>query len=831
MADGDGFEAGYDDTDDDGDDAWEVVAAAVRSEATAELRRSGPLALGELASRLRGQGIELPELDGLDDEDWEDLVDQSLLATDDIWSGDDDVVWLVEELLGSVVLTRRLSADELSRQAVDLTPDLGTLVWIPHDDGVSLACGGTVRVTYAGDGEERAAEGGSLVGPAGWLSGIEPDGLCSLRWAKAELVVEPVGPSSLDEAASARRVAGLRRLFDERYETGVAVEVDGLAMEAIAADRAAWTAPAAPVQELLASAGLEVRGDWVGPAGEAWDPPGVVAAREHKRAVTKRLGLDRCCLAALEEVERAWRASGADGLPMRRTTVGDQAIDWRSVARALGHGSVAQAFLEVRFSFAGVVEFCAPMIRLGGRLSAPALFLTAMALELEGATLEAEAHLKLATLEDPEFAPALAHLAWYATDRGDVVEAASLLRRAGAVPGDRLLTLLEDRLADSPTAGRNERCPCGSGRKFKACCQRTPRLDLNSRVTWLYQRLAFFSTRPPRLEAIQALHRVAMLRARPEAEDALLAFLVDILIFEGGCADEFRQLRGMLLPGDEAALLASWEGSRLELWEVSEVEPGRQFRLRDTSSGETLLVTERSGSRNAKVGDYLLARVVPVVDQHQIIGPVLNIELHHRPSLIELLDSEPDALDLALWLGRAFAPPHMQTREGEDMVLCNATFDPVDLPLAELEKALDGTFTRDDDGWIWTTELPNGESVIRAFLRRDDEGLLSLQTNSMERYERLSALLGEIAPDLELVGKETQTIEEAVARASQDGGGGGAPTPAELPPGALEAVTELMQQMERRWVDESIPALGGLTPRQAVGDPTRREDLDRLLGD
>jgi hypothetical protein len=33
----------------------------------------------------------------------------------------------------------------------------------------------------------------------------------------------------------------------------------------------------------------------------------------------------------------------------------------------------------------------------------------------------------------------------------------------------------------------------------------------------------------------------------------------------------------------------------------------------------------------------------------------------------------------------------------------------------------------------------------------------------------------------------------------------------------------------RKWVDESIPALGGMTPREALDDPTRREDLMRLL--
>jgi hypothetical protein len=40
---------------------------------------------------------------------------------------------------------------------------------------------------------------------------------------------------------------------------------------------------------------------------------------------------------------------------------------------------------------------------------------------------------------------------------------------------------------------------------------------------------------------------------------------------------------------------------------------------------------------------------------------------------------------------------------------------------------------------------------------------------------------------------------------------------------------EISRQAQTRWLDDNIPALGGLTPRQAAADPTRREQLERLL--
>jgi hypothetical protein len=44
-----------------------------------------------------------------------------------------------------------------------------------------------------------------------------------------------------------------------------------------------------------------------------------------------------------------------------------------------------------------------------------------------------------------------------------------------------------------------------------------------------------------------------------------------------------------------------------------------------------------------------------------------------------------------------------------------------------------------------------------------------------------------------------------------------------------EIVAQIQEDMEQRWLDESVPALGGVTPRQAADDPTRRDDLIRLI--
>ena len=58
-----------------------------------------------------------------------------------------------------------------------------------------------------------------------------------------------------------------------------------------------------------------------------------------------------------------------------------------------------------------------------------------------------------------------------------------------------------------------------------------------------------------------------------------------------------------------------------------------------------------------------------------------------------------------------------------------------------------------------------------------------------------------------------------------------APSP-DLPPEAIAgALKAFMAEQEERWVEERLPALGGLTPRQAVTDRARRPALEALLDD
>ena len=97
---------------------------------------------------------------------------------------------------------------------------------------------------------------------------------------------------------------------------------------------------------------------------------------------------------------------------------------------------------------------------------------------------------------------------------------------------------------------------------------------------------------------------------------------------------------------------------------------------------------------------------------------------------------------------------------------------------------------------------------------------LTVETMSRPRMEacdkRLAQLLGEY---IRFIKQETESLEKAAQKSEPA-------EPVELPP---ELIAKLEEQMLQQWLDESIPALGGLTPRQAVKTPAGRQQVLELL--
>jgi hypothetical protein len=255
------------------------------------------------------------------------------------------------------------------------------------------------------------------------------------------------------------------------------------------------------------------------------------------------------------------------------------------------------------------------------------------------------------------------------------------------------------------------------------------------------------------------------------------------------------------------------------LYEVAEVRPGDGLTLIDLRSAERLEVSEPAFSHQAVAGSVISARAVPDGGGgHQLIGAVLPVRAGREKDLLDVLDGgDPEAI--VRWAAAAEAPPRGQTREGEKLVECRAEVAFEDPGAARA--FLDENYEPDgDDTWTELPDLGGGERILRAVLHFENDRL-TVETHSEERMDRvLSRLSG-----FRILSDERRPLAPGeMPRPSEH-----LPQPAADPEEIAAVIPQIQEKMEARWCDEQVPALGGLTPRQAAADPSRRETLERLL--
>lgn len=434
---------------------------------------------------------------------------------------------------------------------------------------------------------------------------------------------------------------------------------------------------------------------------------------------------------------------------------------------------------------------------------------------------------------------------------------------------------------------RNALCPCGSGKKYKKCHLAEDEVRVNGPAREEARRLA-------ERDAIHALDErltERMLRLAEqrwgrafdvaEALDAIGIPEEDAGFFDAFAAHHFagppgfpprelllREEGGRLKP-DERAWLESQAGALVSVWEVTEVVPGEGIRLRSLLGGEERFVREVAGSRVLKPRDTLLGRLVDHAGATYLCG------IHPRPlppregSLVvkairrairsrarvvpreKLLAAAADGRMLNLWQATAEALarrplPELRNTDGQSFLLTTDHFtvapgatSEVAARLASLAGAESDedegstevtrvTFTR--PGHTRTTALEN--TIIGS--AELSEGALRLSTNSVERADALRLRVEEAGGGLiRFRVREHQDPMAALDREAGGAGGRRRDDDEAAPSVEEEAMIRAVKEKHYRdWIDQEIPALRGLTPRQAAkGKPTEREELALLLAE
>lgn len=283
-------------------------------------------------------------------------------------------------------------------------------------------------------------------------------------------------------------------------------------------------------------------------------------------------------------------------------------------------------------------------------------------------------------------------------------------------PTQDLSGILQEPIIRKEKTGRNDPCPCGSGKKYKRCClgQEEARLHVSAPKTMvteeegrLTERLVAFAT-SPRLrkdfKEASSLFFFKPISELPEYsdEDPVFTQFIEWFIHDfaltGGTTviKEFARTQGRSVSAKEREILDGWIDPAISLYEVQESHPERaEVQLKDLFTGESFLVRDVSGSQRLVKWDLIGARVLRLGEEFRLSGVISYFLPRERASLVRFFTEKWEEYrketgeehwesfmkargyllyHYSLLRGEEVMPP-LLTPENHEMVFCKAIYD------------------------------------------------------------------------------------------------------------------------------------------------------------
>ncbi len=655
-----------------------------------------------------------------------------------------DLIWLSERL----VFTHRITEAEIESGELALDADLAVLARISTvEGGPHTSTGEPIR--YCEMREPGAGLGGtgllrrSWIGPPGWLDRFAANSIIqvSMDQGLVHLWPAPVVPAT-EGTTDPGQAMELAAAVDEAMETSrggdaVPVFVEELQVGGMLAD---WYEPKAgsvPFGEVLESAGLEMSSAWVGRPG-GWEAFAILQQRvivvsRHMRHIE---GGDTRPIDDFFTAFRTWKSDETVAPePRALSRLG------RSAEAAL---CVEEEMLNVDPTGADLNRFLLASERPKGALAAALDTLRALATDLAGNGAEAEALLATAVMAAPEWYPALEGQAFFLDLRGRAQEAANVFQRTRMANDEELAMTRRRATAGAAIAGRNDPCPCGSGRKFKQCHSGKNALPPDMRVTWLLDKARGHLTRlgPLTLTDDLLAHRSGM----PHAN--LIA--IDLALFDRGALAAFLAARSEILPAEDVALLTSWvRGHHASVFRVTDFDGEGNLVLTDQATAKDFTVNRTRAFNVVAKGDVAWCRLLPDGDRWWCSGIVRPVKAEEVDMLLAVA-GDPERLCQGL-TGLSPTVPVAASDGGPLMmsVGCWRLSDDqatVEARLGEVGLRQNGEYwvMADEDGTASRMNLVSSSGA------EDGAGWVRLlsHTDSVGRHHAAEALVATIWPDV-----------------------------------------------------------------------------------
>jgi len=311
---------------------------------------------------------------------------------------------------------------------------------------------------------------------------------------------------------------------------------------------------------------------------------------------------------------------------------------------------------------------------------------------------------------------------------------------------------------------------------------------------------------------------------------------------------EKRLERRRLAPA-ERALLEARRDAALSIYRVDSTEPGATLEVEDVFTGERRTIHDAALSGCGLEGFFVPLRLARVAEwTFPVLAgpPLVAIDVDRIATLLEEPPrgmppgTEPrpraDAFG-RIWgwhLDARRRPTILQNTDGDPLEPTTAVFRIDDV--AGLETALGSRPDVEADGersWVWSRPggpaAGLGDTTILGHLALEDERLV-LEVNSARRLERARAWLEPIAG----VRFESAARADGPGPRALDEGpptllGPQGPPPGEPDPGLREEIERRLRAHYQDWLDQPLPVLGQLTPRECCRSPEGRRRVARLV--
>jgi hypothetical protein len=427
----------------------------------------------------------------------------------------------------------------------------------------------------------------------------------------------------------------------------------------------------------------------------------------------------------------------------------------------------------------------------------------------------------------------------------------------------------------SNNIGRNDPCPCGSGKKYKQCCLKAADQSIIQKahegaaeraIDWLmkfHQDAVSAAFDEMIFHGLSDSERDALHRLDKETWQSIQINATEWLLAEGHILVNGQNIRvsealmgrgGPLFTVGQRNWIDQLARQSLRLYDVTRVIAGRQMTLCDSLDTEAapIIVREESGSKGLRVGTQIGVRIMQVENHFELSGAAYPFSPLWGPRLVDRMRESMEKYQnqprdvpghlsslirserLKQFVNPMPIPDMVDTYSGDPVLLITdhylvRNWDALAIVLAS-QNDIEGDR---ESGWSRRIECEDGQTRSIASINigkgADKIEIFYKTQNYADQGRRwIDTLAGQA------VKFKRRVVSDPKGVLAKTMSTGTSPPPAkgtsDLPPELLaEAIENALRRAYTNWADEPIQALGGKTPREAIKTDAGLERVKGLL--